>query len=105
MNPFFRITQGQTTPSLDAALIDSDGQVVNLTGATVNFELYELGGETLIFDQPGDVVDPVAGWVRYSWSPGETDTVGKYLGKFVVTYSNMTEQEFPEKRFIEVTVE
>lgn len=102
-NPFFLINQGELTPTLDAALISSEGQVVNLQGATVRFHLYALGGQ-LIFDRPATVVDATDGHVRYAWQAGDTNTPGRHLGKFVVTYSNLEVQEFPENRYIRVTV-
>ena len=103
-NPFFRIDQDQTTPTLDAAMLDSAGQIVNLVGATADFKMFALGG-ALIFDRPATVVDAPNGHVRYAWQAGDTSTPGRYLGKFVVTYSSLDTQEFPENRYIRITVE
>jgi hypothetical protein len=102
-NPYFQIGVGQTTPTLDAALFDTNGNLVNLVGCSVTFSLFSLGG-TLIFTRAGTIVAPAQGHVRYSWQAGDTNTANRYLGKFTVTYANMSTQEFPENRYIRVTV-
>lgn len=102
-NPFFLIELGQTTPTLDAAMVDSDGQIVNLTGASADFKMFALGGQ-LLFERSATVVDAPNGHLRYTWQPGDTSTAGRYLGKFVVTYSSLEVQEFPENRYIRITV-
>ncbi len=102
-NPFFLIDQGQITPTLDAALFDAEGQLVNLAGASVVFQLYELGG-TLLFERSATVVSAADGHARYSWQSGDTAEVGRYLGKFVVTYSSLEVQEFPENKYIRIDV-
>lgn len=103
MNPYFRIEQGQTTPTLDVALIGTDGQPVNLELASASFRLYHLGGAP-IFNRAATVVNENTGHVRYSWQAGDTATSGTYLGKFVITYITSQTQEFPENHYIKVTV-
>jgi hypothetical protein len=103
-NAYFYIESGSLTPTLDAALIDGEGKIVNLQGATVVFSLYNLGG-TLRFSQAATIVDDEAGHVRYTWTSGQVPSVaGRYLGRFRVTYSNLDQQNFPSDRYIEVVV-
>lgn len=99
-NPYFYIVAGELTPTLDVALFDGDGRLVNLQGAEVEFTLYSLRG-TIRFSSPASVVSE-EGIVRHAWSSGQTDTPGRYLGRFRVTYSNLDEQDFPSNRYIEI---
>jgi hypothetical protein len=65
--------------------------------------MFALGGQ-LLFERPATVVNAPNGHLRYTWQPGDTSTPGRYLGKFVVTYSSLEVQEFPENRYIRITV-
>ena len=74
-----------------------------LVGATVTFTLYSLGG-VVIFTRSATVVSIPLASVRYSWQAGDTTTRGSYLGRFRATYADTTVQDFPNDRFIEITV-
>lgn len=99
----FTIESGTTSPPLDAALLDEDGQIIGLVGASAEFSLYELGGEE-IFTRTATVVSAPDGHVRHSWQAGDTNTPGRYLGKFHVTFASLEEREYPEDRYIRITV-
>lgn len=113
MNPYFRINAGELDPRLEAALVDGAGNLVFLSGASVTFTLYGLGGVE-IFTRPAVVVSN-NGRVRYDWATGETGRfsgaeaipvieAGKYLAKFNVTYEDDVEQSFPDDRYIEISI-
>lgn len=102
-NPTFSIGAGNTAPPVSAILLLGSGALAALTGATVTFSLYSLGG-TVIFTRSATVVSVPLASVRYSWLAGDTTTRGSYLGRFRVTYADTTVQDFPNDRFIEIAV-
>lgn len=102
-NHFFEIDQDDTTPTIDAALLTDAGQVVGLVGASVTFSLYELGGDE-IFTRAATIVSSSAGHVRYTWQPGDTATPGRFLARFHVLFASLETRDFPEDRYIRVTV-
>lgn len=103
-NPTFTIGLGNTAPSLASALLDGASDAVNLAGASVVFTLYELGGETIAFSAAAAITSSSSGRVQYNWQAGDTDVRGHYLGRFTVTYTDLTTQDFPNDRYIDVYV-
>jgi hypothetical protein len=99
----FRIAAGSTEPPLEAVLIDGQGQIVNLAGATATFSLFDLGGAAR-FTVSATIVSDPGGHVRHAWSSGQTSTAGRYLGRFSITYSNMEVEHFPEYGYIQVII-
>lgn len=105
-NPTFNIVLA-ATPSLLAALIDvSEGApiVPSLSGATVTFSLYNLGG-TLVFTRAAVLDDAATGKVHYQVQAGDSAAEGTFLGKFHVTYSSTVVQDFPGDRYVNVFVD
>jgi len=122
----FMIPQGATQPSLEVTLTPT-GQVpvqlpsqsygcqttaiagVDLTDAVVSFELFNACSRT--HDQKGvfgqvEVIDAVAGVVRYQWHPNDTADKGMFYGRFVVRFADNTILKWPyqiESLAIEVT--
>lgn len=90
----FTIKQSDTSPSIQATLQDSDGNAVNINGASVRFHMKAVGGAVVI-DQPMTIVNAAGGIVRYDWQTGDTDTPGTYYVEFEVTYSDNTIETFP----------
>lgn len=91
----FRIKQGDLRPYLKAQLVrlNEDGEVEgpqDLTGATIVFTMVnKTTNERKINEAPADIVgDPVEGMVQYEWEPGDTDTVGSFLGEFEASFSS-----------------
>lgn len=103
MTEIFYINQGETAPTLDAACVDQDGQLVHLGGTTVTFTLRQLGGAE-IFTRSATIVNAPTGHVRYSWQAGDTDTAGRYLGRFVVLFPSLDIINFPSDRYLRVEV-
>lgn len=79
-----RIFTGSTAPSLTDT-IRSGGSAVDLTGATVEFQMRPVGAATLTVDAAAVVVTPAAGAVRYDWAGGDLGAPGDYLAWWVVT--------------------
>lgn len=104
-NPTFVIAVG-TTPVIRVALVDGANNVVpvpGLTGATVTFSLYDLGG-VVIFTRAATVDDISTGKVHYQVQAGDALAAGHKLGKFHVTYPNAFVQHFPNDRYMDVLV-
>lgn len=99
----FWIKKNDTVPVLEAILKDSDGVVVDVTGASIRFHMATIGG-TLKVDDTGSVVDGSAGHVRYEWIAADTDTAGTYLAEWEVTYPNSTIETFPSDGYFEIEI-
>lgn len=104
-NPTFTVPLS-TTPLLHAALLDIDPDtqpVSNLTGATVTFSLYDLGG-AVIFTRSATLTSIPLGKVTYQVQAGDSADEGTFLGKFHVTYASSLVQDFPDDRYMNVFV-
>jgi len=102
------IKQNDTSPTLDAILTDADGNEVNLTGATVQFHMKQIGSTTLKIDAAASLVDSAGGHVRYTLQPGDTDTPGSYQAEFQVTFGDGSIETFkntPEQLRVVITPE
>lgn len=80
----FRISKDATLPKIQVKLLDQ-GEVVDLTGATVVFSMEDEAGTLKITGQAGVVEDELNGIVSYTWSAGDTDTTGRFFGQFKIT--------------------
>jgi len=98
----FFIAQGDTTSPLATTLLDKNDDPVDLAGATVTLQLYDLEGGTssVVSDddanaQVGDGSDGSMGNVSYDWNDGETEDAGYYLASFLVTFAGGDTQTYP----------
>jgi hypothetical protein len=84
MNYDFYLKQGDTWPSLKAKLLDSDGELINVSLAdSIRFVMTEFRNRNEV------IVDSLnvrleGDWVVYDWQSGETDANGSYQAEFVV---------------------
>src|SRR5688572_10606776 len=100
----FVIKQGDRREPIERVLRGSDGNPVDLTGATVRFIMRAIGGAMKV-DQAASIVGtPTAGRARYSWGATDTDTVGTFEAEFEVTFGDGTKQTFPNRSYIPVAV-
>ena len=101
----FYIKQNDTKPVLRARLLDSAGNVVNVTGATVVFSMRTRpGGATKVDKQACTINTAVLGAVQYAISAANTNTADRYEGEFQVTFSDASVQSFPNNTYIDITV-
>jgi hypothetical protein len=101
----FYIKQNDTAPSIRATLKDGDGNVINLTDATVRFHMRTIGGTSTKVDAAATVNSPAtAGVVQYDWDAADTDTVGSYQAEFEVTYGDLSVETFPNNGYIRVEI-
>ena len=100
MNDRFFIKTGDTSPSLKYQLLPT----IDLTGATVVFNM-RSGGSVIISRAPAVIVgSPVSGVVAYDWIAGNTATVGTYEAEFEVTYAGGAVETYPNSSYIYVMI-
>jgi hypothetical protein len=99
----FTLRQGDTRTAIKATLLDSSGQPVNLTGATVSFLMGRNG--TQVINRYATIHDAVNGVVWSVWNPGETDVPGFYHAEFKVTFSDGSVESYPNSGSIKVIIE
>lgn len=110
-NADFHIKQGNTSPALEAQLIGNDGDPVNLTGATVRFQMRLVGNDTPTVDDNAKITGPDKGIVVYEWKSGDTDTEGSYIAEFDVDYSGGSgsnfdaDETFPNNDYLQIRIE
>lgn len=79
--------QGDTAPAITATIVkDIDGSAVNLTGATVKFQMRRSDDRRFTVNAVATMVDAPTGKVSYSWGPNDLGTVGSFLVQWEVTY-------------------
>jgi len=101
----FYIKQNDTSPAIQATVKDGSGNAINVTGASVVFNMRTVSGTVKVDRGAGTVVDGAAGQVKYQWQVGDTDTTGVYEAEFEVTYADSTVETFPNKGYIKVKIE
>lgn len=96
MNKFF-VKKGDRTPT--PATLYKDGSVVDLSAATsVTFRFRIAGSGEVPVVAPCAVTGATTGKVEIQWGVGHTDTMGKYVGEFVVTMPSGV-QLYPSEGF------
>lgn len=102
----FVIKQGDRLPTIQAALIDGNGVVVDLTNAdSVKFLMRDRYTGTVKVNAEGSFVSPLTGGkVEYTWVLGDTDTVSDYECEWEVT-DNGKKQTYPASGYLYVIVQ
>jgi len=103
--PTFYIKQNDTRPELDVFLRDDKDRTINVTGATVKFNMRNASDNTVKVNN-GSVttVSSTSGRVKYSFSASDTDTAGNFDGEFEVTFVGGQVETFPNDGFIKVII-
>lgn len=90
---------GDTRIAIAAQLKRPDGSVVDLTGLTVKFEMFNSKDGTAKVSETSDnvtVTDAANGKVKYSPQSADVDTEGTYHAYFTV-YSGSDYEHFPAR--------
>lgn len=95
------IKQGDTRHAI-RGLLKSNGNIVDLTGATVQFKIFSRSSKSLI-NNPATIESD--GTVQYVFADGETDVTGLYDAEFLVTYTDNRVETFPHEGFIKIYIE
>jgi len=74
-------------PYYYAQVVDSDGDVIDLTGATIRCTMKSLGGTVVINRGTTGVTitNATEGYFEYRWQSGDTDALGTYHIEFEIT--------------------
>ncbi len=93
----WKMKKGDLLPILDVVLRDSQG-AVNLSGATS--ATFKMSTPQDVADNSAPKIDAVAaidgdqganpGKVTYTWTSGDTDTIGTFWAEIVVLYTSKT---------------
>jgi hypothetical protein len=87
----FNMKKGDRLPKLRATLLGSDGNALDLTGASVTFRMRARNGSALKVSASATVITAASGIVEYSWGATDTDTEGYFDAEFVVTLAGLAE--------------
>jgi len=99
----FFIKRNDTSPSLRAICKDGDGAVLDITGSTVRFHMFDSAG-TEVVDAAASIEDASGGIVQYDWNAADTDVSGFFKAEFEVTYSDSTIETFPNYDYIKIRI-
>lgn len=98
------IKQGDLKPTLKGTCKDADGNVIDVSGASIGFYMWDRDGNSIIDNGPVNKIDGPNGKVEYKWQSGDTETIGVYHGEFVAQFSD-GEMTIPNDGFISITIE
>lgn len=93
----FYIKRGDMLPALRVTLQDADGEVIDLTDASVEFNYQLRNPEGAVVSRTAVVYDAENGIIEYYWVADDTSTVGIYNAEFVVTFDDDSEMTFPAR--------
>ena len=100
----FSLKQNDTWPPLNATLTDANGPI-DLTAATgVKLILAPTGGGATIVNAACTIVSAVAGTVRYTWTTGDTTTIGTFKGEFEITWTGGKIGTVPNEGYFTVEI-
>jgi len=103
----FSIKQGDEQPILAETLVYSNGEKVNLTGATVTLILRQLTSPTPVrLTGTPAITSALEGGVSYAFSAQDTAQPGMYMASWQVTFAHGGgTQTFPTDGYLSVWVE
>lgn len=105
--PSFNLKEGDTSPAISYTLSPA---TVELTGATVVFNMTDMNGNPVVTRASATVTDVGDGTasgtptVEYNWASADTDTSGVYLAEFEVTYADSSVETFPNSDNITIVI-
>ncbi len=103
--------QGDLGPAVRARIVnDSDQQSPDYSAAVATFKLLRVDTEGLlveIFNSPAVIENPTtsSGTVRYDWSSGDTDLIGRFQGVFKIVLPGAIPEHYPDQGYIWVNIE
>lgn len=113
----FYIKQGDTSPAILRQFLDASGNPVNLTGATIKFNMAMDTGQlicnqkaatiftgTLPAELGGATVTAAQGWMKYAWVAADTAIPGVARAEFQVTFNDGSIETVPNLGYETVTI-
>jgi len=89
------LVTGDVGRDVQVTLTDRNGVAVNLTGATVRYILWPLGGTAAKVQAAATLVSPAAGVVKYTYGVNDLDTYGIFAEEWQVTLGGAV-RTYPE---------
>jgi len=88
------LVQGDTGPLISGQIHEKDntGNVTNLTGATVKFQMRRIRDSNLMVDGDADISVPASGEVSYTLEANDTAYPGDYQYQWQVTFPDGKKQ-------------
>ena len=85
----YKIKKGDTSPALTATLTYPwpSGTAVDLTGATVSFNMGNLTDYTSYTSGPAVITGSTTGDCKFDWTTTSTAAVGTYWGEFEINWT------------------
>jgi len=102
--PDWYTKQGDTSPAVAFQLLDGNGDVVPLAGASVKFMMYAPGAASPKVNAAATITDAPTGKVAYTLSGTDSDTPGDYLAEWQVTFAGGAIETFPNGTALKVRV-
>lgn len=102
----YTLKRGDRQPPLRALLLDALSRPIDLSGATVTFNMKPKPGCTGDQIEGGTVAvnDIAKADVQYEWMPGDTDVAGGYSGEFRITFSDASFESVPNDGMIDIQI-
>ena len=100
----FYIRRNDRRPILVAELSDEDGPVDLSAASAVEFHMSSAIGSTAKIEAAATVSNATEGEVTYTWVTGDTDTAGSYLAEFEVTWTDGTQESYPDPGYFLIVV-
>src|SRR5437667_105129 len=90
------VFKGRVDPPYDVTLVNGDGSIPDLTGASVVFHLVNISTGQAKVTAAASLLDAPRGKVRYAWQLADVDTVGLYEAWWVVTFLDGSDVYYPD---------
>lgn len=102
----FTAKQGDSAPTWEDTLTYSNGEAVDLEGATVELMLRNLAAAAPL-TPTGEltVVNAKGGQIAYRPSKADTASAGSLMGNWHVTFPDGAEMTFPTEGYLSITIE
>lgn len=94
--------RGDRMPALELTLLDSAGNAIDLTGASVTLRLINAETETVKATKTATVSDASGGVITVQWSSGDLDTAGRFYAEVAITYAGGEVRTISDKLEIHV---
>jgi hypothetical protein len=101
----FIIKQGDTLPIFTATVLDENGDVVDLTGASVQLVIRNLSSSSPAVNAAVEITDPSAGEIEYAWESPDTAVADLYMGSLVVSPESGGQFTYPNDGYLSIAIE